>query len=414
MTWSIKEWKHLQSGEPADVVDALFACARNGDWVSIQAARKAGMFSPGLEPSARAHRMAATLSILDVAKLDHKERTDITATLQKWVKGAMQEEKDRTLFHIATLSSYSPNAFAAALGAGADPYAPAPLSRQGEECLTAILMRHEADEALGLMKIAYGDEPITHPSQLPDRFSAGPWQSAQVNLLERCARVYRYDFVDWIRERIVPDSPGEEILFNLGDKTLSLLGFRANGEDIFRWHHSAPVATNTDVVQGIGQLAAFPKFRDEAFWQQIACRPLRTVDDEEFSLLAWISTDLTEPEFDNSSAGVLRRARTPRILDAFFEHSAIKVDERIRDDMTLLMHAAAQGESTWVEFLLEKGADHSLKATSGPGEKAWTASQLATNRGYRDCAQLIDAFAAKQAISRAITQSRQPMQNIKL
>lgn len=408
MKYSIKDWKDLHNAEPTDVVAALFFSARDGDWESIQAASRAGMLSPTLDSRIRVQRMAVAASILDSAVLPDVQKSAVKATLQKWVKGFKQDDRDAILFHCATHSPFSPEGFSAVLEAGADPYAPGPADRSGEECLLAIMMTGDIGHTKELMVRAYGGGPITHRDMLPSRFAPSPHEGGQLNLLERCARVHRYDLTDWIHSRIVPGTQGEEILLDLGDKVIAALGFRPDGADVYAMHHSQPVADDTDTSYALRYLAAKPRLRDPSLWENIAKRPMRTRDEENFSLIDWIATDLSEPKSGNSASMKTRRERMPRILDQFIEHGVVDLDARVRWDKTLLMHAALQGETDWVEYLLEKGVDVSIKSIPSAGGQAYTAAELAANAGHGKCAQMINAFAASKAISRVISESRRP------
>lgn len=247
---------------------------------------------------------------------------------------------------------------------------------------------------------------------MPERFAVSNNPAEQLRMLEQCARAYRYDLVDRIHEGITPGNGRDQALVSMGDKILASLALNAAGEPVLGKQGGGLDALSKEAFDAVAYLAANPKFRERSLWKKVAERQM-TFDDDTFSLLEWIATDLTEPEFQNSATANERRQRTLRILASLLEHDAINVNARIREGMTLLMHAAAQGEAAWIEFLLERGADPLLKDAPGRGSKARTAAQIATDNGYEECAQLMDAFVARQAISRVIDDARQPYKDLK-
>jgi hypothetical protein len=408
MSLTIEDWKAVDAAEPTDVAEALYSAANKGDWASIVQAKNANMFVPEVEHSLRTLRYVAALSILDSAALAPAQRETIGATLQEWLKDVEPGVKNFMLFRAIDPPRYFPNACKALLQAGADPYDPGPANRPSDTCLNLIFILRDQARALELMNLLFGGEPLSHPDQLPARFVSGTGAWAEnLNLLEMCGQVHRFDLVDSILARIVPGTEGENIRTDLGDKVLDRLWMNSDGSDRPGKMMRLPVVGSVDVARAITYLSAGAKLRSPELLQKIAHRTIATTDGKEARFIDAIASDLTRQDFKNSAAAVSRREKMPRILDTFLEHGAVQVDEFILDGKTMLMHAAVQDEPTWVQYLLEKGADPMVTTAPRGRKKARKAAELAASAGSHECAQMIDAFLAKEAISRVLTKARE-------
>jgi hypothetical protein len=393
----VADWKKL-SPHPDDVLDTLILAAQAGDWESIQNARSAGIFDLEYGARERALCVVAALSILD-----HKPSAAIAVeaaqgSFHDWIRGEDKLDRNRILYEAVRNEFFLPRTCKTLLDADADPYSHGTGQNVGDDCLNALFVRGNLDQELTLLKILFGDEPITTSAQLPARFSFASGEHS--NLLQICARVSRFDLVDWLHGRLVPGSGAKDILLDLGDKVLQHLWLDVNGAAALQVGMGPP-GDGTEVSSALAYLAAGAELRDPDMWPKVARTIVGAEEEREkqVPLIDWIVSH-SYPMMPSSDARIRRRVRTPRILHAFFKHDAISVDERLGDGRTLLMCAARQGEPSWVAYLLEKGADP-LLTTDGK-----TASQLALEGAQPECAQMIDAFVARRAISRVLGQSR--------
>lgn len=394
MKWPTHFWQEIHATKPADVANAVFGVAGQGDWEGIQNAKVAGVFSSGVDRLMLARRMAGAFSILDHASSSSSKFASILSDLQEWLNNVNPSIKNRTLYEAVRAPAFLPRACQALIDAGADPY----VHEAGDDCLNSLLVRSNLDEELAMMKVLYGDGPISHPNQLPERFSFG--DSDHNNLLQLCARIHRFDLVNWLHGRLVPESDAMNILLEMGDKVLQHLWLDASGASALN-AGMGPPGDGTEVTNALVYIAAGAQFRDPAMWHRVARTRVRAEEECEkpVTLIDWVMSH-SYPMIASSDARLRRRVRTLPILHAFFKHGAISVDERLEDGRTLLMCAARQGEHSWVAYLLEKGADP-LLTTDGK-----TASQLAIEGAQPESSQMIEAFVAKRAISRVLEQSR--------
>lgn len=409
MIQTVEQWIRLNTSANGSVKHVLKDVAERGEWQSILNAHEAGLFAPEVASELRVERLVSAFSVLDSVYLDPALKPTVFELLRDLLEDTPQQDKDVMLVQATRDKAFLLETCRALIKLGGDPYAPAPEDKQNNSCINSIFIRGNDQQGLLLLGVLFGDGPITSPDQLPARFSSGSGQWAeQLNLLEQCSLVSRFDLTDSIVARIVPGSAGENILFDLGDKVMKRLWLEPDGKDRIGAVFNVPTAKSADVSRAIHYLAVGAKLRDPAMWSKVAHKNLRDENETVLQLIDWIASDIDKPAFKQSAAATSRRKSTPRILDVFFEHGAVSVDEIILDRKSLLMHAAAQNEPSWVAHLLERGADPSLKSACGRGKKEYSASEIAAANGAPECTQMIDAFIAKRAISQVLDRSRQP------